>query len=55
MNGACYGSPIEKEGKEHILVMERRFDPSYHYLFPIPQDEIDLIGKDIMKQNPGWD
>ena len=55
MNGACYGIPIEKDGKEHILVMERRFDPSYHYLFPIPQDEIDLIGKDIMKQNPGWD
>ena len=55
MNGAYYGIPIEKDGKEHILVMERRFDPSYHYLFPIPQDEIDLIGKDIMKQNPGWD
>ena len=55
LNGACYGIPVEKGSKDHILVMERRFNPSYHYLFPIPQDEIDLIGKDIMKQNPGWD
>ena len=54
MNGSCYGIP-ETVGGDYILVMERRFDPAIHYLFPIPQSEIDLVGKDILLQNPGWE
>lgn len=53
MNGNCYGIP-KTIGGEDILVMERAFDPDIHYLFPIPQREIDLVGKDILLQNPGW-
>ncbi len=54
MDGNCYGIP-KVVGGENIMVMERKFDPAIHYLFPIPQTEIDLIGKDILKQNPGWE
>jgi len=54
MDGSCYGIP-KTPGGENILVMERKFDPSLNYLFPIPQTEIDLVGKDILKQNPGWE
>jgi len=54
MNGNCYGIPATIGG-ENILVMERRFDPELNYLFPIPQTEIDLVGKDILIQNPGWE
>lgn len=54
MNGNCYGIQ-ETVGGDYILVMERRFDPAIHYLFPIPQSEIDLVGKDILLQNPGWE
>ncbi len=30
------------------------FDASKHYLWPIPQHEIDLVGADILNQNPGY-
>lgn len=54
MNGKCYGIPATIGG-ENILVMERKFDQTKDYLFPIPQREIDLVGKDILIQNPGWE
>lgn len=31
-----------------------RFTPNKHELLPLPQQEIDLIGKDILKQNQGY-
>lgn len=31
-----------------------KFTANKHELLPIPQDQIDLIGKDILKQNPGY-
>ncbi|AEI48852.1 RagB/SusD family nutrient uptake outer membrane protein [Runella slithyformis] len=31
-----------------------RFTPNKHELLPLPQDQIDLLGKDILKQNPGY-
>jgi hypothetical protein len=34
--------------------MKLNFDSSKHYLWPIPQSEIDLIGSDIMTQNPSY-
>lgn len=47
MNGGIYGvgpNPIEN----------RTFDPDKNYLFPIPQTQIDLTGKEILLQNPGY-
>jgi starch-binding outer membrane protein, SusD/RagB family len=54
MNDKCYGIPATVGG-ENIFVMERKFDPTKDYLLPIPQREIDLVGKDILIQNPGWE
>ncbi len=31
-----------------------KFTPNKHELLPLPQDQIDLLGKDILKQNPGY-
>lgn len=47
MNGPIYGVG-------NNLIQNRTFDASKNYLFPIPQTEIDLTGKDIILQNPGY-
>jgi hypothetical protein len=31
-----------------------KFTAGKHELLPIPQDQIDIIGADILKQNPGY-
>lgn len=31
-----------------------KFTPNKNELLPIPQDQIDLVGKDVLKQNPGY-
>lgn len=41
-------------GVESNLIENRTFDANKNYLFPIPQTEIDLTGKDILLQNPGY-
>ena len=33
---------------------QRIFDPEKHYLWPIPQAELDIVGTDILPQNPGY-
>lgn len=35
-------------------ILTRQFDASRDYFWPIPQREIDLIGADILTQNPGY-
>jgi len=41
-------------GAGSSLLENRTFDAAKNYLFPIPQTEIDLTGKDILLQNPGY-
>lgn len=38
----------------HGSIVERQFDPSRDYFWPIPQREIDLIGDDVLVQNPEY-
>ncbi len=38
----------------HGDIIARQFDTSRDYLWPIPQREIDLIGSEILEQNPGY-
>lgn len=55
LNGWIYGMKVEGiEGTEdgHVAIEQRSFDPSKHYLWPIPQDEIDLNSN--LNQNPNW-
>jgi hypothetical protein len=33
---------------------QRVFDPEKHYLWPIPQAELDMVGTDVLPQNPGY-
>ena len=33
---------------------KRSFDPKKHYLWPVPQAEIDIVGSDILSQNDGY-
>ncbi|WP_256009030.1 RagB/SusD family nutrient uptake outer membrane protein [Desertivirga xinjiangensis] len=48
MNGPVYGVNSTSP------VVTRVFDPAKHYLFPIFNTQIDLTGKDILLQNPGY-
>ncbi|WP_233268895.1 RagB/SusD family nutrient uptake outer membrane protein [Mucilaginibacter lacusdianchii] len=49
-HGAKYGSPSVDNG--YIRANQRVFDPSKHYLWPIPRDERNLNPN--LTQNPGW-
>lgn len=51
MNGMTYGAKINGS---HISVFNRIFESPKNYLWPIPQEERDLIGADILSQNSGW-
>lgn len=54
LNGWAHGakfSPTSEDGG-YIRVNQRSFDPSKHYLWPIPRDER-LINPNLT-QNPGW-
>ncbi len=53
MNGPIYGA-LNPFTNQNILIESRNFDPAKNYLFPIPQRERDLIGGDILLQNPGY-
>lgn len=50
VHGARFGPVSEDNG--YIRVGKRSFDPSKHYLWPIPQGEIFI--NDNLSQNPGW-
>lgn len=50
-HGAKFGPPSEDDG--YLRVNLRSFDPSKHYLWPIPRDERNLNPN--LTQNPGWD
>lgn len=55
LNGPVYGMRYVNEEDEvevvRFNVYDRYFDPNIHYLWPIPQKEIDLLG---LEQNPGY-
>ncbi len=48
MDGAIDGTG------NYRFIKNLSFDASKHYLWPIPQREIDLIGPEILDQNPGY-
>ena len=51
LNGTTQGRDFDG----NIFDVESRvFDAGKNYLWPIPQSEIDLIGPDILTQNPGF-
>ncbi len=52
-NKTVHRVSVDADGNISYLVFQKRvFDPSKHYLFPIPQDEIDK--NRALEQNPGW-
>ena len=51
--GPVHAVHVDKDGNITYPVFQNRvFDPSKHYLFPIPQSEIDK--NNALEQNPGW-
>lgn len=51
--GPVHRVEIDAEGNITYPVFQNRvFDPAKHYLFPIPQEEIDK--NRALEQNPGW-
>ncbi|MCM1177910.1 MAG: RagB/SusD family nutrient uptake outer membrane protein [Clostridium sp.] len=52
-NGAVHRVTVDADGKITYPVFQNRvFNPEKHYLFPIPQSEIDK--NRALEQNPGW-
>lgn len=49
IHGAPYGQPTDEVG---MILNERTFNAASHYLWPIPQSELDL--NDNLEQNPGY-
>lgn len=53
-NKTVHRVTVDANGVISYPVFQHRvFDPSKHYLFPIPQSEIDK-NREGLKQNPGW-
>ncbi len=52
LNGEVFGAK-NAEG-EYRKIATFTYNPAKHNLWPIPQTEIDLIGADILSQNPGY-
>lgn len=56
MTGPVYGISYVKDGQVttvQVVAFNRVFNPSRHYLWPIPQRETDL-NPNLLPQNPGW-
>lgn len=52
-NGRVHSVQVDKDGNITYPVFQNRvFNPEKHYLFPIPQTEIDKNRS--LEQNPGW-
>ena len=54
INGPSYGYRSDNGTGDHIIVDQKTFNAPRDFLWPIPQAEIDLIGKDILIQNDGY-
>ena len=52
LNGEMKGA--KDAAGDYRFIRDLSFDASKHYLWPIPQREIDLVGPDILDQNPGY-
>ncbi|WP_343703970.1 RagB/SusD family nutrient uptake outer membrane protein [Chitinophaga sp.] len=50
MNGTLYGMKV---GGSHLVVDRRVFDANKHYLWPVPQADIDM-NKNLLPNNTGW-
>ena len=50
MNGTLYGMKV---GNSHLAVDQRVFDASKHYLWPVPQADIEM-NKNLLPNNAGW-
>ena len=50
LNGTLYGMKV---GGSHLVVDRRVFDASKHYLWPVPQADIDM-NKNLLPNNTGW-
>lgn len=50
VHGARFGPASQDNG--YLRVQQRSFDPSRHYLWPIPRDERNINPN--LSQNPGW-
>ncbi len=48
MNGPVYGA------NNSNVITNRVFNTSRNYLFPIPETQVSLTGRDILLQNPGY-
>jgi hypothetical protein len=59
LHGKVYGMKASGAGlitnplTGYIEVEMRNFDASKHYLWPIPQDQVDL-NPNLLPQNPNW-
>lgn len=55
MGGTIYGVDVVKDGDDFIYnrikVEDRVFDPGRMYRYPIPKDQVYMMG---IEQNPGW-
>ena len=54
LNGWAHGARFGPSGTDdgYLRVDLRTFDPSRHYLWPVPRDE--RLINDNLSQNPGW-
>lgn len=54
LNGWTHGmkTDVTSEDEGYIRVSFRTFDPAKHYLWPVPQSEIDINNN--LTQNPNW-
>jgi hypothetical protein len=50
MNGTLYGMKV---GNAHLEVDRRVFDAGKHYMWPVPQADIDM-NKNLLPNNTGW-
>jgi hypothetical protein len=50
MNGTLYGMKV---GNSHLVVDRRVFNANKHYLWPVPQADIDM-NQNLLPNNTGW-
>ena len=52
--GIRWSDPNEGPQTYELFVLDKHLFSERQNYFPIPQTEIDIIGKDLLPQNPGW-
>jgi hypothetical protein len=45
---------LEKEKTHRTYLEGMSFTPGKHEYFPIPQVQIDVVGPEVLRQNPGY-